>query len=157
MSSKTQAPPLERFLTLSEASTRLKVDEAQLRTMIQAGRIKGAILPTGEIGVSESAIPTPPTPKEQLPEYKKHKHLKGVSIWLSEAARKYDIPQPTISRWVSSGYIKTLGMNGNRILADEADVAYCVEVYRQRRGQGKWLFNPDGTPYQKLVEGKQSI
>ncbi len=147
----TAHPPLERFLTLSEASTRMNVNADELRTMIQAGRIKGAILPTGEIGVSESAIPTPPTPKEQLPEYKKHKHLKGVPIWISEAGRKYDILQVTISKWVKAGYIKTLGMNGNRVLVDEADVAYCAEIYHQRGGQGKWLFNPDGTPYQKLV------
>jgi hypothetical protein len=144
----TAHPPLERFLTLSEASDRMKVGVAQLHDMIQAGRIKGAILPNGEIGVSELAIPTPPTPKEQLPEYKKHKHLKGVPIWISEAGRKYGILIATISKWVAAGYIKKLGLDGNRVLVDEADVAYCAEVYRQRSGQGKWLFNPDGTPYQ---------
>ncbi len=153
----TAHPPLERFLTLSEASTRLKMDEAQLRTMIQAGRIKGAILPTGEIGVSESVIPTPPTPKEQLPEYMKHQHLKGVPIWLSEAARKYDIAQVTINQWRAKGYIKTLGMDRNRVLVDEADVAYCAEIYHQRGGQGKWLFNPDGTPYQKIVQSESRL
>ncbi|HNB54258.1 MAG TPA: hypothetical protein PK530_20080 [Anaerolineales bacterium] len=148
----TAHPPLERFLTLSEAASRMKVAADELRTMIQAGRIKGAILPNGEIGVSESAIPTPPTPKEQLPEYKKHSHLKGVPIWLSEAGRKYQIPLMTVSRWVSAGYIKSLGMDGNRILIDEADIAYCAEIYRQRKGQGKWLFNPDGTPYRKMTQ-----
>lgn len=143
----TAHPPLERFLTLSEAAARMKVAADELRTMIQAGRIKGAILPNGEIGVSESAIPTPPTPKEQLPEYKKYKHLKGVPIWISEAARKYEVSTQTISQWASAGYIKKLGMNGNRVLVDEADMAYCAEIYRQRKGQGKWLFNRDGTPY----------
>lgn len=139
--------PLERYLTLSEAANQLKIGVDELRTLIQKGRIKGAILPNGDIGVSESTIPSPPTPKEKLPEYKKHKHLKGVPIWISEAWRKYDISTKTLSRWASAGYIKTLGLDGNRVLLDEADVAYCAEVYRQRSGQGKWLFNPDGTPY----------
>ncbi len=34
--------------------------------------------------------------KEDLPEYKKYAHLKGKEIWVSEAARKYNLLHPTI-------------------------------------------------------------
>ncbi len=140
-------PTLERFLTLSEASNRTKVAEAQLRAMIQAGRIKGAILPNGEIGVSETTLPTPPTKKEQLPEYKKHAHLQGVEIGIGEAAREYDLNLSTVSRWVKAGYIRVLRQEGQKVLIDQADVAYCSEIYHRNGGHGKWLFNKDGTPY----------
>ena len=90
-----------------------------------------------------------PTCKEDLPEYKKHAHLKGVGIGISEATRKYDLVLSSVQRWVQAGYIARLGTEKNKVLIDEADVAYCAEIYRQRQGQGKWLFNPDGTPYKK--------
>lgn len=138
---------LLKLLPLAVAAEKIGVSEDELRTQIEVGTIQAGILPNGEIVVSENTLPTPPTPKEQLPEYKKHKHLKGVSIWISEAGRKYDVSTQTISQWASAGYIKKLGMDGNRVLVDEADMAYCAEIYHQRKGQGKWLFNRDGTPY----------
>jgi hypothetical protein len=48
---------------------------------------------------------------------------------------------------VKAGYIKQLGSNGNKVLVDEADVAYCSEIYKKRGRQGRVLFNEDGTPY----------
>ena len=73
--------------------------------------------------------------------------LKGEKIWIAEAARKYKVPQPNLSRWAERGFIKKLGKFKNRVLLDEADVAYCVAVARDRSGTGRWLFNDDGTPY----------
>lgn len=85
--------------------------------------------------------------KEQRPEYQKFINLRGVPISISEASRKYNVAHPTIVRWTQRGHIKRLGMDRNRVLIDEADIAYCAEIYRSRSGQGKWLFNQDGTPY----------
>lgn len=76
-----------------------------------------------------------------------YKSLQGIRIHVSEAARKYNIPNPTISRWAKKGYIKIIDRVGNKTYLDEADVARCAEVYQDRGGQGRWLFNPDGTPY----------
>jgi len=151
---KTKSPNglnLPTFIPLPQAVQQTGLSVERLTRLVQAGRIAAVQLPTGEIAVSRRdatrAVPTPPTPKEELSEYKKHAHLKGVDTWVSEAARKYDIPLTTISTWVKHGYIRTLGQRGNKILIDEADVAYCAEIYRKRGGQGRWLFNPDGTPY----------
>jgi hypothetical protein len=85
--------------------------------------------------------------KTQLPEYQKFTLLRGIGISISAASRKYNVPQPTISRWLKKGLISKIGDDLNRIIIDEADIAYCAEVRKQRIGSGKWLFNPDGTPY----------
>jgi len=85
--------------------------------------------------------------KEQTPEYKEFEHLKGHPISQSAAARKYDVPQASISRWVARGLIARLGMDKNRVLIDEADIAYCAKIAHDNAGSGKWLFNHDGTPY----------
>jgi len=91
--------------------------------------------------------------KEDLPEYKAFAHLTGVPIWVSEAARAHNIPQQTISRWIKTGIIKRIGENGNKILIDAADVAYCAKIYHDRNTkQGRRLFDDDGLPY-KLKTG----
>lgn len=137
------ANSLPAFLPLAEAARKYGLSAARLKTMVENGTIRAVII-KGEIAVDENSLPIH---KEDLPEYKKHAHLKGTTIWISEAARKYGIASPTIAIWVQRGIIETLGHEKNRRLIDEADVAYCAEVYRKRKGQGKWLFNPDGTPY----------
>ena len=86
--------------------------------------------------------------KEDLPEYKMYAHLKGIGIGINEAAKEYRIPYVTIYQWMSSGIIKKLGREGQKVLLDKADVAYCAEIYRRRGIKGRKLFNSDGTPYQ---------
>ncbi len=135
---------LPRYISLPEAARRLRLDEAQVRALIESGRIKGGTLPDGEMLVTEDSLPLK---KEDLPEYKLFANLRGRPIWISKASRKYGVLQRTISNWVKAGVIKRLGKDGNKVLIDEADVAYCAEIYRQRGGQGKTLFNSDGTPY----------
>lgn len=87
------------------------------------------------------------TTKHETPEYQRVAHLRGREISISEASRKYGVPQVTITRWVQRGLIERLGTDKNRVMIDEADIAYCAEIRRQNPGAGRWLFNPDGTPY----------
>jgi hypothetical protein len=64
------------------------------------------------------------------------------------AARHYGIPNQTISRWASRGIIRIVSRTAREIYLDNADMAYCAEIYFTRRAsQGRWLFNKDGTPY----------
>ena len=114
-----------------------------------------AVKVNGEVVVSEASI-RGLTPKEQLPEYKMYARLKGVPIWISDAARRYDIPQVTVSRWVQKGLIKIIGEDKNKILLDEQDIAYCAEIHHKRGGQGKRLFKPDGTLYIPRTERAQA-
>jgi len=142
---------LPTFLPLSEAARKYGMEEARLRTLIEKGKIRAGVV-AGEMVVSEEevrgeAIQEKGLRKEDLPEYQMYAHLKGNSIWISEASRQYRVPHQTVVRWVKAGYIKQLGVQGNKVLIDEADIAYCSEIYRKRGRQGRILFNEDGTPY----------
>jgi len=88
-----------------------------------------------------------PTSKTEMPEYKRNSDLHGKPISLSEAARKYGVPFTTLRQWKDKGLIRILGYDKNRLLVDEGEVAYCAEIRKSNPGAGKWLFNPDGTPY----------
>jgi transposase-like protein len=142
---------LPTFVPISEAAHKYGLDEDNLRSLIQAGKIRAGVI-MGEVVVSEEevrseAIEVKGLRKEDLPEYKKHAHLKGQIIWIREAERQYGIPADTLSEWYRKGYIRKLGNEGKKILLDEADVAYCSEIYKKSGKQGRILFNPDGTPY----------
>ena len=65
---------LPTFISTAEAAHQLGVSEARLRRMIEAGTIKAANVGR-ETVVSEASI-RELTPKEQLPEYMRHAHLK---------------------------------------------------------------------------------
>jgi len=94
--------------------------------------------------------------KEDLEEYKQFAHLAGEKIGTREAAKKYDVPQPTLSRWGKAEYIRRIDSDGYRVYLNEQDVAYCATIYRERKGQGKRIFNKDGTPYKTKAElGKE--
>ena len=86
-----------------------------------------------------------------LPQYKKHAKWKGSKITIREASRLFDVSSQTLSRWVAKNYITTLERRPHEIYIDKADAAYCAEIYHERNGQGKWLFNADRTPYVPLT------
>ena len=119
---------------------------AELKSYIQRGIIK--------------VVNTQPFPTriEDTPEYKKFKHLQGVEIHVAEAGRKYNVHQPSITRWKQKGFIKVLRQEGQKIYLDESYVAYCVYVFHhhQTGGQGGWAFNPDGTPRPQGVDLRKS-
>lgn len=137
------------LLPLPEAARKYGLDETRLKAMIQHGKIKAAMI-MGVLVVDERTLPLC---KEDLPEYKKFTYLKDTPIWLSEAERRYNIPHETILKWVKEGFIIKLGKDGNKLLLDEADVAYCAEIYKkayEKSGgkiQGRRIFDRDGMPY----------
>jgi DNA-binding transcriptional MerR regulator len=66
-------------------------------------------------------------------------HLRGNEISINEAARKYEINPPTLLKWMQAGYISSLNNDGYRLYVDEANVAYCAEVYHKKRGEKRTL------------------
>ena len=142
---------LPTFLPLSEAARKYGLSQARLRSLVESGKIRAGVI-EGKMVVSEEEVREQAvTRKEDLPEWKKFAHLKGVEIGLSEASTKYSIPQVTLFRWYKKGYIaeikRAVVSGGEKIFLDEQNVAYCAEIYHQRRGQGKWLFDDNGLPY----------
>ena len=148
---------LPTFISTAEAAHQLGVSEARLRRMIEAGAIKAANVGR-KIIVSEASVLkfhkkkqpiSQPSGirKEDLPEYKKLASLRGQSISIAEASRKYTINFSTLRRWVQRGFVQVLGTDKNKTLLNEQDAAFCAEIYKVNHGQGRWLFNTDGTPY----------
>jgi hypothetical protein len=115
-----------------------RVSNDKLADLAKRGIVQVMVTPTVDIAHIK---------KTDLPQYKKHAHLKGKKISVSEASREYNIPKPTISRWAKRGLIKILERTDREVYLDMADVAYCSEIYKEKKGQGTWMFNDDGTPY----------
>ncbi len=140
---------MENLLSISDAAAKYALPPAQLQNLISSGKIRAAMY-NGATLVYESNLMADLS-KFERPEYLKHASLRGVGIGIREAGRKYDVSNVTIHRWVKSGLIAVVGRQGKqKVMIDEADVAYCAEVYHNNPGQGHWIFNPDGTPYRKL-------
>ncbi len=137
---------LDSLVPIETAARRVNLPISMLRGWIEAGKIKAAMY--GDALLVSEADLMASVPKEERPEYLKFASLRGHGISSYEAERKYGVRSATISRWYRSGYIAKIGEQGaQKILLDEADVAYCVEIYRKNPGQGKRVFDRDGNPY----------
>jgi len=141
------------FIPLSEAARKYGLEEAYLRQMVERGKIRAAMV-AGEMVVSEEEVKKRAeqeqhsgVKKEDLPEYSEFKHLEDIPISISEAEKKYEVPNQTIVRWVQKGFIRVIGVEGRKKYINERDVAYCSYIYNKNRGQGKWVFSRNGTPY----------
>lgn len=70
-------------------------------------------------------------------------HLVGQGISLSQAAKKYGVSRSVISQWVyRQDYVHFVDQDSYPQLVDEAEVALCVQIYRQRQETGL-----TGVPY----------
>lgn len=138
---------MDTYLTITEASQFTHVSPQALNELVSSGKIKSVMLSTGEQLLSASDVHAR-VPLSQRPEYAGFSNLAGVEISISEASRKYDIPQQTISRWVARGFIKRIRQDGRKSMIDEADIATYAEIYKTAQGgQGRWVFARDGTLY----------
>lgn len=85
--------------------------------------------PQGELTVTNNQKQT----KEDLLQ-NKYAHLVGVGISLSEAARKYGVTKGVIKAWVyRSNYIRFVDTDSYPQLINEAEVALCADIYRDRQ------------------------
>lgn len=154
--------PNQTYLTLKEAAKKHKVEEKVLTRLIAAGMIE-AVEEEGEtlVAVDKNGNGNngkKPQTKEEIIAAK-FAHLCGQKISASEASRKYSkaygisLSQVQFSRWAKFGFI-TILEKGYRIQLDEAEVAYCAEIFAQKyqeySGQlrGVSIFDEDGNPYQ---------
>ena len=140
-----------RYISLSEAARRYGISEEVLKRAIESGTIE-AIYLDEEVAVAEGDVEKIVIRKSDFD------HLRGSKIGIAEAARKYGLTPPTVSRWVRLGYIRKIGRQGQKVLIDEADVAYCATIYRlQGGGQGKRIFDQDGKPYQPKTRREKPV
>ena len=152
--------PNSTYLTLEEAARKYGVKEKVLTQLIADGILQTRTTSSGELLVvaDKNGNSQEPQTKEKVI-MEKYAHLKGKKISASEASRKYSkiygitISHPNFSRWAKAGYIQVIN-RGYRLQMNEADVAYCAEIYahkyKQYDGQmiGVRVFDEDGNPYQ---------
>jgi len=89
--------------------------------------------------------------KEQVIQ-RKFKNLIGQPITITEASAKYNIPRGSIQEWKEKGYLSVVNETYPATI-DEADVAYCAEIYKERKSSGFGfrgvpLLDERGLPYQ---------
>ncbi len=146
------------YLPLAEAASKFGLSKKVLTQMIQAGKIEAVQLPTGELLVAAEKNGQKPKSKEEIIA-EKFAHLREQPISASEASRKYSeiygisISNQLFSRWGQIGHITVLE-RGYRLQLDEAEVAYCAEIYAQKYKEyegkmaGVRIFDENGNPYQ---------
>lgn len=78
--------------------------------------------------------------------------LIGRPISASKAAKKYGVHRRNIHDWKKKGYIEILNDDGYRQQLNEADIAYVVDIYRERKQAGTLtgapLLDDNGLPYE---------
>jgi hypothetical protein len=145
------------YIPLHEAAKTYGIEEKVLTQLISAGMIE-AKEEAGKtlVAVERNGNGEPQTKEEIITE--KFSHLRGNMISASEASRKYSelhrvyISNELFSRWSRLGYIKRKG--GYRLQLDEAEVAYCAEIFAMKhreykgRMRGVTVFDTKGNPYQ---------
>lgn len=136
------------YIPLKYAARKYGIPEKALLERVKSGRIASGQLPNGELLVAENDVdPSLHIKREDF------EHLRGRSISISEASRKYNVPHQNFSRWAKVGYIHVLE-RGWKVLIDEGDVAYCAAVYKAKyelyNGQmsGVTIFDENGSPYE---------
>jgi hypothetical protein len=108
---------MESYITLDQANQR-GVPYYVLNRAIKSGIID-AIRVNDLIAIPEGAM-------ELL-----EPELVGIPIRITDAAEKYDISQPTLSRWANAGYINTIEQRYSHRTLDEADVKRAVTIYKR--------------------------
>lgn len=148
---------LGTLTTLPSAARKLGISEAELRALIEKGKINLGISPSGEIVVTEDDNKVGDV-NEQLAAIRRDsfEHLRGQQISITDATDKYAIGgRVTVWEWVKRGYVRVLETGqgrgrGSRMLLDEADVAYCAKIYLTRQQAGVYagtrLLDEQGKP-----------
>ncbi len=147
------------FIPLVEAAQKYNLSEKALTQLIQTGKIEAVQLPNGELLVAAESNGHKPKTKEQIIR-EEFADLLGKPISVHEAGKKYEVLS-AIYGWVLAGYIRVIKKNikrGQKKLVDEADVAYCATVYKERlkkyggQLQGVPIFDEYGNPYELKYE-----
>jgi predicted site-specific integrase-resolvase len=137
---------LPLYLPLATAADKYQIPLTVLTRLVRDGKLEAIQLPDGEVAVNEHNLRT----KEQIIA-EQYGSLVGQAITISEAVDKYNVPNQTLRQWVMRGYIKVI-TPGFRAQLDEADVAYCIGVYRKRKEMGSLsgapLLDEAGRPYE---------
>lgn len=137
---------MDEYLSLSEAAKIVHLPETYLYELAKNGTINSAMF-SGTVLVSKKDA------QALTPIYTREGYdtsLADQKIGIVEASKKYNIPHPTISRWVKASRIRVLGIEGRKKLISEGDIVYYAKIYHEQGGgQGRWVFDQAGNVYTK--------
>jgi len=118
---------ITRLLTLEEAARRLGLRPSTLVRYAQAGKIRAKLFVVGE-GMKETMLVElemqPHHPDDDEPE---------EAITITEASRRYGVPDTLLSRWVRWGLIRLYERRGRKCLISSKDAKRLAQVYHQVR------------------------
>lgn len=131
---------LEKLIPLPEAARRLGLSVEALTRLVESGTIRA--------NVHEGIILIPEHEIAKTVTREKFAQLEGKPITVTQAVKKYNIPYSTLIGWIHSKLrLITVLKSGYAMQINEADVAYCSEIYKAR-GKSSRLFDEAGRPYQ---------
>ena len=127
---------LETFIPLEDAARKYHLHKHLLTDLVERGKIK-AVRINRRIAVAEEEVFN--LVKEMTEDGRKYAALEGKPIRLTKAAEKYQIAQPTLSKWAKRGYIRVIERGPRLLLLNEADVARAKDLAKclgMRGGRG---------------------
>lgn len=138
------------YLPLPEVARQFGYSEELLVQLIEAGRLEAVRLSSGEILIPANTDPQKIKSKKQIIA-EKFWELVKKPISVAEASNKYKVLNRTIREWISLNYIQVVD-DGYPMRIDEAEVAYCAEIFHQRKSAGTRsgapLLDELGLPYE---------
>jgi predicted site-specific integrase-resolvase len=141
------------YIPLEQAARHYGLSKKVLTQEIRAGKIQAVQLPSGDLLVAAENNGQNYQTKEEIIAHK-FAHLRKQTINAYQAQQKYDIPHQNFINWARAGHIEIVDEKERLLELNEADVAYCAYVYRQKKESyggktsGVRIFDKDGNPYQ---------
>jgi len=140
---------IPQAIPLKDAADYLNISPEALTRLIQSGKIKAVAYEGGILVVANNGSMQT---KEKLI-MEQFGALVGVAISIPEASQHYNVPDQTIRDWVKKGYIHIIE-DGWPKQINEAEMAYCAQVYHARKADGTLggapLLDEDGLPYELM-------
>jgi len=120
---------IARLITLEEAAQRLGIQPRTLIRYVRSGKIKAKLFRFETMTLIEVRDAAQDTNGRPI-------MAEGDElISISEASRRYGVPQPLLSRWVKWGLIRLIGREGKEYRIRAEDVRRLAEIYHEVKAQ----------------------
>jgi len=127
---------LETYISLKGAARKYGVSIETLTQLVRDGIIRLARTKEGDSVITVSTVDNATATRIILDEIRpeQYEHLRGKKIRVTEAARKYQVDQPSLSNWATKyGYIQVLGVGFQRLELDAADAKYAADIFKRAK------------------------
>ena len=113
---------LPHYIPLDQAAKRYPISRDALTQAVETGRMR-AVRVNGFVAVAEEDM--------KILAVELDESLVGVPIRATEAAKKYEVNNQNLNRWVDAGYIRVIKHQRKHLAMDEADVKRVATIYKK--------------------------